>query len=180
LPQTAEQAVAEQLRRRDVARSELCISRSTTPSAGWAALPRAPVEREYEAATADVGEAWPRHLTVVRHTAGAIALTRAAAQVNSSSEHAEAFRETWGTDMSTLPTKTTPDTPMTLAVKIDARRSQLPWNNASPAAAFDFDDRFEDLDNDGSNYVHDDPNWHDVDHLVGVLRAIGRLDLPRA
>jgi len=22
--------------------------------------------------------------------------------------------------------------------------------------------------------------WHDVDHLVGVLRAIGRLDLPRS
>lgn len=54
--------------------------------------------------------------------------------------------------MSDLTTSRNPAKPITLAVRIDARRAQLLWHNASPTATMDFEDRFESLDGDGGMY----------------------------
>jgi hypothetical protein len=75
-------------------------------------------------------------------------------------------------------TNTTPEVPMTLAVRIDARRAQLLWNNASPVAGFPFDDRFEVLDTDGVTYVHDARGWDDgiIMWCDGALEAMTLAD----
>lgn len=79
-------------------------------------------------------------------------------------------------DSSTI---TTHDAPITLSIRIDARRAQMLWHNASPAAslASDFDDRFESLDSDDRT-AHDAHAWAvgTVMWCDGALEAITLAD----
>lgn len=75
-------------------------------------------------------------------------------------------------------TITIPDELTTLKVRIDERRAQLLYSNASPAAGFPFDDRFEPLDSDERSYMHDPRVW-DAGSIMwcdGALEAMTLAD----
>lgn len=70
------------------------------------------------------------------------------------------------------------DQPITLTVRIDARRAERLWHAAMAAANLDFEDRFETVEGDAGTYVHDANAWADgmVMWCDGALEAFTLAD----
>jgi hypothetical protein len=76
-----------------------------------------------------------------------------------------------------------PNEPVTLTIRLDARRAQLLWENASPAEYFEFENRFEDVEgDDGGISMYDSDAWSvgTVMWCGGVLEAMALCDYEAA